>query len=434
MYWYLKLLIIGIATFITFMVATSNADKRSYIAYLLIALFAQTGFAYAIKPGYFTSAAELIYFAALILFLIQRENIPNNGLQKPIKWYLVVALLGIFPAIIHDVSPLNIAIEIKVYVLYVFYLFLVPFLIQSKRELKNCLWVFIIFSIIPLCYTVPNLGSLADIETERIADFTEYWGALNVFVGYMLPVMFIAITLIYLTPHPFLRTILLTFVGISFFILFYSQTRTGWGSFLISFIVFATLARKKRLLFVVVPLLSVVIALSSLAPSIKQIVSHRVFEQTIDQQDSSLQKRLDRWEVAINTFKAHPLIGSGWGGYLERRTGRYMSDTSLSILPRWHNSLFEILSQVGLLGAITFFYIWIRLGKLAMQTRNLIEDNKDNILLSGLIAAVLSCFIYGFGEQQFYKIETASVSWFVAGLLVACVNIITTKKKMSAED
>ena len=104
-----------------------------------------------------------------------------------------------------------------------------------------------------------------------------------------------------------------------------------------------------------------------------------------------------------------------------------MSDTSLSILPRWHNSFFEILSQLGLLGVLTFYWIWIRLAKLAMQARNLIEDNKDNILLSGLIAAVLSCFIYSLGEQQFYRIEIASVSWFVAGLLVACVNIIMAK-------
>ena len=181
----------------------------------------------------------------------------------------------------------------------------------------------------------------------------------------------------------------------------------------------------------VVPLLSVVIALSSLAPSIEKIIRHRVFEQTIDQQDSSLQARLGRWETAINIFKAHPLIGSGWGGYLLRRPDGYMSDTSISALPRWHNSFFEILSQLGLLGVLTFYGIWIRLGKLAMQARCLIKDNKDNkdnILLSGLIAAVLSCFIYSFGEQQFYKIETASVSWFVAGLLVVCVNIIMAEK------
>lgn len=427
MYWYLKLLIIGIATLITFLIAAPNPDKRSYIAYLLIALFAQTGFAYEIKPGYHTSAAELIYFAFLIFFFIQRVDIQDHGLQKPIKWYLVVAVLGIFPAIIHDVSPLNTAIEIKSYVLYIFYLYLVPFLIRNKTELKNCLWVFIIFSVIPLVYVVPNLGSLADIETERIADFTQYWGALNILVGYILPVIFMGITLIYLTSNPFIRVMLLMFVGVSFVILFYSQTRSGWCSFLISFIVFANLARKKYLVFVVIPLLSIIIALSSLAPNIKTIIRHRVFEQTIDQQDSSFQKRLDRWETAIDTFKALPLLGSGWGGYLVRRPSGYMSDVSLSILPRWHNSFFEIISQLGLLGVLTFYWIWLRLGKLAMQARALIEGNKDNILLSGMIAAVLSCFIYSFGEQQFYKIETASVSWFVAGLLVACLNIVTVK-------
>ena len=200
--WYLKLIVLSASAGLFGLIVLTDFNKnKRFVAYFLIALFAQTGFAYEIKSGYHPSAAELIYFASLVLFLAQRENIPDNGLQKPIKWYLVVAFLCIFPAIIHEVSPLNIGIEIKSYVLYIFYLYLVPFLIQSKTEVKNCLWAFIIFSIIPLFYVVPNLGSLAAIETERIADFTQYWGALNIFVGYILPIMFMGITLIYLTSN-----------------------------------------------------------------------------------------------------------------------------------------------------------------------------------------------------------------------------------------
>lgn len=439
--WYLKLVLLATSAFFVGVLAMDNWEKaKGQIALFLIALFSQTGFAYEIRQGYHTSFAELVYFVLLSIMVLTRQSdnrfSPDIGINLPISMHVICSLMGIITALTYQVQLINIFIEIKSYVGYIFYLYLVPFLIKEKKDIKRCLWAFIVFSVIPLGYIIPNLDSLAAIETERIADFTRGWGALNIFVGYILPVMFIAITLIYLTSNLFARAVLLTFVGVTFFILFYSQTRTGWGSFLTSFIVFAALARKKKLVFVVVPLLSIIIALSSLAPNIEKIIRHRLFEQTIDQQDSSLQARLGRWETAIDTFKAHPILGSGWGGYLVRRPDGHMSDTSISALPRWHNSFFEILSQLGLLGVLTFYGIWIRLGKLAMQARCLIKDNKDNILLSGLIAAVLSCFIYSFGEQQFYKIETASVTWFVAGLLVSYVNIVmlTKQEQESAEE
>ena len=49
---------------------------------------------------------------------------------------------------------------------------------------------------------------------------------------------------------------------------------------------------------------------------------------------------------------------------------------------------------------------------------------QDRLILSGLISAVLSCFVYSFGEQQFYRIETASLSWFITGLLVVYTSFI----------
>ena len=68
--WYLKLIVLSAsASLVGLIILTDFNKNKRFVAYFLIALFAQTGFAYAIKPGYHTSAAELIYFASLIFFL-----------------------------------------------------------------------------------------------------------------------------------------------------------------------------------------------------------------------------------------------------------------------------------------------------------------------------------------------------------------------------
>ena len=87
--WYLKLILLSVGAAFVVLIALSNWEKyKKYIVYLLIALFAQTGFAYQIKPGYFTSAAEFLYFGLLIImgtaWLKNKSSVPDIGLKKPI--------------------------------------------------------------------------------------------------------------------------------------------------------------------------------------------------------------------------------------------------------------------------------------------------------------------------------------------------------------
>jgi O-antigen ligase len=431
--WDLKLIILLFLLFLIGAYLISGWRKKKIVLIIfLIALFSLSGFNYHIKISDTvipTSFAEIVYFSLLVVmglaWVSNSKGFPKIGLEWPVRFYLIAALMGVVTAFYFNVSIINMIIEAKSYVVYIFYLYLVPFLLNEKKDVKKCLWVLVLFSIIPLVYVLPNLKGMAAVEIKR-GDITKYWGPLNVLVGFISPVIFIALSLHLATPRMILKGSLLIFIILCLYIVFYSVTRTAWVSVFISSLLFAFLSKKKVYLGVALTILATFMLLTS-AEQIKSIFKHRIIEQTIERQDSSLKNRLERWEIAKKTFKAYPLTGSGWGGYLARLK-KNQEDEVLSGHPVWHNSFFEILSQLGLLGTLAFWWIWYKIFRIGFKAWKNARDQKDKIVLSGLISAVTCILVYSFGEQQFYRIETASVSWLIVGLLVAYIKGLNSTK------
>lgn len=434
--WNLKLIILCSLLLLVVVYTIADWNKRKFVFILfLIALFSESGFNYHLQVSDSvipTSFAEIVYFSLLLImgfvWLRNRGAVSVIGLERPIGVYLLCALAGVVTAIYFEVNFVSIVTEVKSYAIYILYLYLVPFLMNKKEDVTKSLWAFIILSIIPLLYVLPNLKELSALEHGRVA-FTEYWGSLNVFVGYISPVIFIAIALHLTTSRLILKTSLLILIVFCLYVLFYSETRTAWISVSISSLIFVLLSKKKVYLgFALIMLVAALIFFTESAEQIISIIEHRAGEETIERMDSSLQDRLERWEVARKIFEAHPLTGSGWGGYLTPLKDGSVSDVSSRGLPTWHNSFLEILSQLGIFGTLVFYWIWYRIFKLSYTAWRECNGSKDKLILSGLISAVVSMFIYSFGEQQFYRIETASVSWFIIGLLVFYARNVTAPK------
>ena len=222
-----------------------------------------------------------------------------------------------------------------------------------------------------------------------------------------------------------MKIILIAYAGLCIYVIFYSQTRAGWIALSISFIVFSYLSRiRVKMILVGIVTLTILFILGQTA-IIQSVIKKRLVEQTIQQQDSSLKKRFERWEIAIATFQEHPIFGSGWGGHFYIKPDGALSKNSISPLPRWHNSFFGILSQLGILGILTYYMIWLQIGRHVWRSWKSVNNSNDRHILAGLISAVLSAFIYSLGEQQFYRIETGSVSWFTVGLLIAYARFVT---------
>jgi O-antigen ligase len=424
--WGVKLALLCISFLLLVLAAASRWNRnRIYLLYFLAFLFSLTGFSYDLNVEgsvIRTSFAEIIYLGLLLVMLLgwlsNMGMSPRTGLERPVKLYLTCAAIGIVTATYYEVRPVNVLIEVKSYVLYVFYLYLIPTFVTKKEDVIKCLWALVIFSIIPMIYALPSLSALDPLQHER-GQIGISWGALNVLVGYILPVVFVGFTLVNLNAGIVNRGILILLIGIYVCVLFFSETRSGWIAFSISLLTFGLLAKKIRQIAMAGMVVALIIVISGESHVFESIVKHRIIEQTIEQPDSSLEKRLERWEIAKRTFMAHPVFGSGWGGYLLPLGAGGTRNASVSLLPRWHNSFYELLSQLGIVGMFCFFWIWYRVGRMSIARWRSTKDLKDRVCLAGLISAGLSCLIYSFGEQQLFAIETASVSWFVVGLLVA---------------
>jgi len=431
--WYLKLILLFAFLGVSVLLLIADFEKnKKYLPYVLIFLFANTGFAYDVL-GVHTSAAELIYFSLLVFmalsWLADKSELPNFGLAAPIRLYALCSLIGVFTALWFSVSPVNIFIELKSYLGYIFYILLIVYLTPDKDEAKKYLWAFVIASLIPIMDALPNLRELASqIDAVNSRSIGMTWGPLNVLVGFLLPIFFLGLALLFLNygwiPKLFLVGILCNIA----IILLFSQTRSGWIALVVSVAVFMILTKRRVKMFFYIGALLLLVTAAIGSERAINLIDNRI-DHTGSEQDSSLRKRTDQWAHAIRTFQAYPLTGSGWGGYLVLRRGGGVENRSWPSLPRWHNSFFEILSQLGILGIVTFYWLWFRIFKRSyVAWRIAVEE--DRIVLSGLISAVLSCLVYSFGEQQFFRIESAAVSWFTAGLLVAYSSFIIPLDKV----
>jgi len=387
----IKLSILLLATSIIAIFLIRDWKKNKIlIAYFFIALFAQTGFCYDIKIGQDsirTSFAELLYFLILFFMIISilRKTIkPTHvGIEKEIKILMLISFIGIFSAIRFDIPWINILIEVKSYALYIFYPFLICILLRNDIDVKKCLWAIVICSAIPMVYVLPNLPELTEIENFERDKIGLEWGALNILVGYVLPTIPIGISLGMCTKKMVSKSACFCLVIINFYILLYSRTRSGWISIIVAMLVFTHLIKKRKAFIVSTIMACVTLMILGYYETTKIMIEKRIVDQTIEKPDSSLAKRYERWHSAIEIFKEYPIFGTGWGVYLGLKKDGSLNENAWKALPRWHNSFFEIASQLGALGLLSYYFIWFRIGQISINAVKSTHDYRDLTILSG---------------------------------------------------
>lgn len=408
-----------------------NYEKyKRYVPYVIAFLISQTGFSYEIQPGYITSANEVLTVAILMLWVIGRKFSHNPFpvyFSRYLKFFILIALAGTLTAIEFQVPSLNIFDEFKSYVLYTFYLFLIPDCVKSEEEMKTLLLFMIILSLKPLFYGMVEWTRTEDIIVDRLA--VDAWGTLNIFMGYIVPLFFMAVGFLSLKRESVWPQILtgIYLVGILYASIL-SHTRSAWGALILGFSALILVSRRSVTLSASMALIAIIIMIAPGGQALQQSIKERIVHETLNP-NSTLEQRFERWEVAWVTAKTYPLTGSGWGGFLLILADGSAADISIDLLPRWHNSYLEVLSQVGFPGLLLFLLFW---GKIIKTEGIRIREAsfiRAPMIEAGLFAAVISCLTYALGEQQFYRIETVSHTYFLAGLLLATHKLAAETEK-----
>lgn len=123
------------------------------------------------------------------------------------------------------------------------------------------------------------------------------------------------------------------------------------------------------------------------------------------------------WQTAWNYFVGSPVIGVGWGNF----TALYGLDLT-SFNPgelAVHNIYLQLLSETGLVGFVSFFYLVIQSWR---QARNQLRGSLeflDSALAFGVLGALLSILVHGFVDFLFHvDAQFGTLCWALMALLV----------------
>lgn len=142
--------------------------------------------------------------------------------------------------------------------------------------------------------------------------------------------------------------------------------------------------------------------------------------------DQETVRRADIWKASWALFKAHPIVGCGFGGYSAAITKYH--DGVGNIAPKQaHNDYLEVLANGGLIGAALGIWFFFGVGK-ALATR--IKSDAGFILAArwGAIIALFGVAIHSLVEFGMHLVGNSAV--FVALLAIATVNVSSPSNKI----
>jgi O-antigen ligase len=142
----------------------------------------------------------------------------------------------------------------------------------------------------------------------------------------------------------------------------------------------------------------------------------------VDPTDPTARERLYMWQAGLRMVRDAPLLGLGPGGvrqhYPEYRDPR----TLRSHTGHLHNNLVQIAAERGLLGLLTWSWIWVvffvRAGGIYRALSSL--ERRPRALTAGSIAAVAGFLVAGLFEYNFGDAEVLDLVWLIMAFPFVC--------------
>ena len=131
--------------------------------------------------------------------------------------------------------------------------------------------------------------------------------------------------------------------------------------------------------------------------------------------DQSFQERIGSFRKAFKALKISPFYGLGIA------SSHYID-----------NQYTRTLHEIGIIGLFLWFWIFLRLYKMARWLYGYLDEGILRGLSLGYAAGIIGILIHAFGSVTFYVVRIMEPFWFVSGLVVALylikVNQLNTTK------
>jgi O-antigen ligase len=135
--------------------------------------------------------------------------------------------------------------------------------------------------------------------------------------------------------------------------------------------------------------------------------------------------RLILWDTAWNLFVHSPIIGVGWGNFVEIY-GSYLS--SFPWIPpgvfEAHNIYLQFLAETGVVGFTVFFLFIFRAWRQGLRQLRFARDVFDKALGFGVLGAIITMLVHGIVDFLFQASnQFGTLFWALVALLVVSVRL-----------
>ena len=260
-------------------------------------------------------------------------------------------------------------------------------------------------------------------ETGRLIGFASNYMLLCGINLLILPVIYtIAISKSNISNK--LRILYLSTILINIPAIIFENTRIVWLGLFITFSIISIVSIRNKLksLFIIILILLSSSLIFQFSPE-----SYQRFQSITDttQSTQSNYQRILMWNASIKMFIDYPIFGIGIGNYHDKQASSYLTEEFIDIPYHPHNTFLYILSESGLLGAISYISLFLYLFYNAI---NNFKSTKNIISLS-YIACLIAYNINCLTDTMFcgYNIKTTTyIFWLFTGMyLILNKQIIT---------
>ncbi len=206
--------------------------------------------------------------------------------------------------------------------------------------------------------------------------------------------------------------------------LFLTQSRNVYLAVLVSTFIYG-IFRNWRFLVSFILLISIfwIAAPNSLKERSKSI---------FDLNHPSNKSRLVMWEVGMEVFKDHPIIGVG-DNEITNVYKLYKAPESKGEGSHFHSNIIMILVTTGLSGFIFYMLFWISLLYYSVRDCRRAIDEFDRTLLWGIILSMISFHISGIFEWNFGDWEVVTLLYYIVSLVFVLKTINLNKIKIDGQ-
>jgi len=184
--------------------------------------------------------------------------------------------------------------------------------------------------------------------------------------------------------------------------LFINGGRTGQMAFVVSIIlvIFLNIKQKLKAILIGVALpIVILITAYSFSPIFKSKVDYGIkdFKESIysNNYKHSIGTRFGLWNMAIDTFKTHPIVGIGIGDEYSKIDSYIKEQKKYSYIKvhSMHNMYFHYLFTLGLIGLILYLNIWFSVMKINIPNRyyNNLKIIFVSVVMLGSLTEMLLC-------------------------------------------